>query len=74
MKPLYSSHCDLKQQESSEQTFPTIHQMCAMGCQELDTPQHCMICPHLKLVEAHDEALDEDIVYEDLFSDILLSK
>ena len=52
--------------------FPyNINQKCALGCQELDTPRHCMICPYLKSEKAHAEAHIEDIVNEDLFSDIL---
>ena len=39
-----------------------------MGCQVPDTPQHCMICPKLKIGEAHDKTHEDYLAYEHLFS------
>ena len=41
-----------------------VDQMCVMGCLELDTPEHCIVCVQLNPKEAQ----STDIVYEDLFS------
>ena len=52
--------------------FPyNVNQLCVMGCQVPDTPQHCMSCRQLKLGEAHDKTHEENLAYEHLFSDVL---
>ena len=51
--------------------FPyNVNQLCVMGCSVPDTPQHCINCPQLQA----DEAYNENIRYEDLFSDILVKQ
>ena len=45
-------------------------QMCIMGCLELDTPEHCIVCVKLTPIEQQ----NKDILYEDLFSDSTLKQ
>ena len=51
--------------------FPySTNRLCPMGSKEEDTPEHCLDCTQLKL-EENDV---QDILYEDIFSVICLSK
>ena len=45
-------------------------QKCVMGCLELDTPEHCIVCVQL----TPEEAQDKDIQYEDLFSNSVIKQ
>ena len=46
--------------------FPyNINQMCPMGCITEDTPEHILVCDHLK----SEETRNPDIQYEHIFSD-----
>ena len=40
-------------------------QICVMGCLELDTPKHCIVCIKLTPIEAQ----NKDMQYKNLFSD-----
>ena len=39
--------------------------MCPAGCNELDTPEHCISCKNIGIEETN----VENILYEDIFSD-----
>ena len=44
--------------------------MCVMGCLELDTPEHCIVCVKVTALEAQDKVIH----YNDLFSDSILKQ